>query len=354
MLPLQQAREITQSIREYLRATFAFGNEAVERAFYDFIEDPDHGMIKGPYVSLRTPFVSAALNAEIPLEIKPGFTPHLHQMEAFGRPTCRDGHEPMPTLLTTGTGSGKTEAFEFPLLDYCWQNRHRKGIKVIILYPMNALATDQAKRLASDIWNDERLKGEIRAGLFIGKGKQNMHLPQTMGQENIIEDRGTIVDTPPDILLTNFKMLDMGLMQSQYASLWQYNLADPTLLKFIVLDELHTYDGAQGTDVANLLRRLKLRLNMPDGHLCPVGTSATLGSRADAKEKLCRYASDIFGEKIETDAVIGEHRLSASQLFQEEPEDFMPTISAILKMIIREHEEYDIYRIPKEILAYKG
>lgn len=343
MLPLQQAREVTQSIREYIRATFAFGNEAVERAFYDFIEDPDHGMIKGPYVSLRTPFVSAALNAEIPLEIKPGFTPHLHQMEAFGRLTCRDGHEPMPTLLTTGTGSGKTEAFEFPLLDYCWKNRHRKGIKVIILYPMNALATDQAKRLASDIWNDERLKGEIRAGLFIGKGKQNMHLPQTMGQENIIEDRGTIVDTAPDILLTNFKMLDMGLMQSQYASLWQYNLADPTLLKFIVLDELHTYDGAQGTDVANLLRRLKLRLNMPDGHLCPVGTSATLGSRADAKEKLCRYASDIFGEKIEPDAVIGEHRLSASQLFQGEPEDFMPTISAIRKMRIREHEEYDTY-----------
>lgn len=343
MLPLQQAREVTQSIREYIRATFAFGNETVERAFYNFIEDPNHGMIKGPYVSLRTPFVSAPEDAKIPLEISPKFTPHMHQMEAFGRLTCRDGHAPEPILLTTGTGSGKTEAFEFPILDYCWQNRHRRGIKVIILYPMNALATDQAKRLAADIWNDDRLKGEIRAGLFIGKGKQNMHLPQTMGAENIIEDRDTIVDSAPDILLTNFKMLDMGLMQNQYARLWQYNLEDPELLKFIVLDELHTYDGAQGTDVANLLRRLKLRLNMPDGHLCPVGTSATLGSGEDAKEKLCRYASDIFGEKISPQSVIGEHRLSARQLFAGEPEDYMPTITAIRKMRIREQEDYNTY-----------
>lgn len=343
MLPLQQAREVTQSIREYIRATFAFCNETVERAFYDFIEDSNHGMIKGPYISLRTPFVSADPKAKIPLEIQPRFTPHLHQMEAFTRLTCRDGHQPEPTLLTTGTGSGKTEAFEFPILDYCWQNRHRRGIKVIILYPMNALATDQAKRLAADIWNDPRLKGEIRAGLFIGKGKQSMHLPQTMGPENIIEDRDTIVDAAPDILLTNFKMLDMGLMQNQYAPLWQYNLKDPTLLKFIVLDELHTYDGAQGTDVANLLRRLKLRLNMPEGHLCPVGTSATLGSGEDAKEKLCRYASDIFGEKISAESVIGEHRLTAEQLFEGEPEDYMPTISAIRKMRIREQEDYDTY-----------
>lgn len=343
MLPLQQAREVTQSIREYIRATFAFSNVNVEKAFYDFIEDSNHGMIKGPYISLRTPFVSADPNAQIPLEIQPRFTPYLHQMEAFERLTCRNGHYPLPTLLTTGTGSGKTEAFEFPILDYCWQNRHRKGIKVIILYPMNALATDQAKRLAADIWNDPRLKGEIRAGLFIGRGKRGMHLPQTMGPENIIEDRDTIIDAAPDILLTNFKMLDMGLMQNQYASLWKYNLEDPTLLKFIVLDELHTYDGAQGTDVANLLRRLKLRLNIPNGNLCPVGTSATLGNGKDAKDKLCGYALDIFGESIQTDAIIGEHRLSADQLFDGDPDDVMPTNSAIRKMRINEQEDYDTY-----------
>ena len=62
----------------------------------------------------------------------------------------------------------------------------------------------------------------------------------------------------------------------------------------MVLDELHTYDGAQGTDIANLIRRLKLNLNFPPGWLCPVGTSATIGNGEDNKEKLCTYASDVF------------------------------------------------------------
>ncbi|MDE6742182.1 MAG: DEAD/DEAH box helicase [Muribaculaceae bacterium] len=277
MLPLQQAKEVSQSIREYIRATFEFSNEKVERAFYDFIEHPSCGMIKGPYISLRSPFLSSDPNEEIPLEIKPSFTPYVHQMTAFKRLTVQEGHQPEATLLTTGTGSGKTEAFEYPILDYCYKNRHRKGIKVIILYPMNALAADQARRLANDIWKNEKLKGEITAGLFIGTGKDKRKLPQTMGEHNIIEERNTILDTVPDILLTNFKMLDMGLIRREFAELWRYNTQDPELLKFIVLDELHTYDGAQGTDVANLIRRLKLRLNIPKEYLCPIGTSATLG-----------------------------------------------------------------------------
>ena len=54
-------------------------------------------------------------------------------------------------------------------------------------------------------------------------------------------------------MLTNFKMLDYALMQSKYHNIWNFNLEDPSLLQFLVLDELHTYDGAQGTDVANLI-----------------------------------------------------------------------------------------------------
>ena len=343
MLPLQQAREVARSIQEYIHATFAFNNEAVEKAFYDFIEHPVNGMIKGPYISLKTPFVAADPSDVIPLEIKPGFTPHAHQMEAFKWLTTQDGNVPKPTLLTTGTGSGKTESFEFPVLDYCYKHRDQRGIKVIILYPMNALATDQAKRLAKDIWNDPRLKGNIRAGLFIGKGDAKAKLPDRMGEDNIIEDRNTIVKDPPDILLTNFKMLDLGIMQSKYANLWSFNVKNPELLKFIILDELHTYDGAQGTDVANLLRRLKMRLNIPNDYLCPVGTSATLGSGDDAKEKLCEYASAIFGERVTTDAIIEEQRQSDKDLFPDETQNHIPTISNIMKMSIGESEDYESY-----------
>ena len=315
MLPLQQAYEIKYSIIEYLKATFNFKEREVNEAFHRFVNDEHHGLFKGPYISLKLPFVVQSAGEDIPLEIKPTFPPYDHQIKVFRRLTTRNDHDPQSTLVTTGTSSGKTEAFLFPILDYCFIQRNHPGIKVIILYPMNALATDQAKRLAETIWGDERLKGKITAGLFIGEGKNKTKYPKDMGPDNIIENRDSIVDSPPDILLTNFKMLDYGLMRSNFHNLWTYNLEDPTLLKFLILDELHTYDGAQGTDVANLIRRLKLKLNIPKSHLCPVGTSATIGSGESAKQLLTEYAMTVFGEIFDEDAIISEKRLSVDEFF---------------------------------------
>src|SRR5574344_2244356 len=317
MLPLHQAYEVRQAVLEYIKATFRFKEAKVGDAFYRFIEDPKNGLFKGPYVSLKTPFVKADENEVIPLDIQPSFLPHLHQVQAFKRLTTHDGHKPEPTLLTTGTGSGKTECFLFPVLDYVYQmNRyeHRQGVKVIILYPMNALASDQAKRLGEAIWNDPRLKGKVTAGLFIGEGTDKKDFPTQMGEHNIIESRDAIVDTVPDILLTNFKMLDYGLMQQRYMPLWKGNIdASEPMLRFIVLDELHTYDGAQGTDVANLIRRLKLKLNLPKASLCPIGTSATIGNGEDSKARLCEYATNVFGEQFREECVIEEHRIPVEE-----------------------------------------
>ena len=257
MLPLQQAFEVKQSILEYIKATFSFKERETSDSFYGFIQDQEHGMFKGPYVSLKLPFKTNDESESIPLDIKPNFPPYKHQYESFKRLSSLNGHRPQPTLLTTGTGSGKTESFLYPVLDYCYQKRDQQGIKVIILYPMNALATDQAKRLAETIFQDSRLNGSVTAGLFIGEGKNKGKFPKKMGEVNIIEDREEIISNPPDILLTNFKMLDYGLMRHQFHNLWNYNFDNPELLQFLVLDELHTYDGAQGTDVANLIRRLK-------------------------------------------------------------------------------------------------
>lgn len=329
MLPLQLAYEVRTSILEYIHATYRFKDADVEKAFYDFIEDPQHGMIKGPYISLKTPFVSAKEMSPssggiggIPLEIKPSFPPYQHQLEAFNRLTTQDGHAPQNTLLTTGTGSGKTECFQFPVLDYCYRLRNFRGIKAIILYPMNALATDQAGRLAKAIYNDSRLNGQITVGLFIGRGKDAGDLSMVMDKDHVIEDPEKILDNPPDILLTNFKMLDYGLMRSRYQRLWNNNKGDKsTLLKFLVLDELHTYDGAQGTDVANLIRRLKLKLHLPTEHLCCVGTSATMGNGEGAKKALCQFASDVFGESFETDSIIEEHRLGVDEFLDRPIED---------------------------------
>ena len=319
MLPLQQAREVRDSIIEYIKATFKFKEKDVSDAFYRFIEDKEDGLFKGPYISLKTPFVSATEeeSKNIPLDVVPNFPPYKHQLQAFAQLSMKNGHTPVPTLLTTGTGSGKTECFLYPILDYCYNcNKYERqvGVKVIIMYPMNALASDQAKRLAETIWKDERLKGKVTAGLFVGEGTDPKDYPRDMGEDHIIENRDAILDTVPDILLTNFKMLDYGLMRQRFSTLWRGNINSETnTLRFIVLDELHTYDGAQGTDVANLIRRLKLKLNMSKGMLCPIGTSATIGNGPDSKKRLCEYASDVFGETFKEEHVIEEHRIPVDE-----------------------------------------
>lgn len=344
MLSLHQAIEIRESIFAYLKATFSFQDQRIGKAFDEFIHDPEAGLFKGPYLSLKLPFVKAdaTAKAQIPLDIYPDWDAYDHQINSWHRLSTHD-QAPKPTIITTGTGSGKTESFLYPVLDYCYQRKEDRGIKVIILYPMNALASDQAKRLAEAIYEDERLQGKITAGLFIGEGKNKGRFPKSMGSDHIIEDRESILASPPDILLTNFKMLDYGLMKANYHDLWTYNFRDTGLLRFLVLDELHTYDGAQGTDVANLIRRLKLKLDLPQGQLCPVGTSATIGSGEDAPLLLAEYAAKIFGETITPEAIITENRQQPEDFFgpDEELEKYLPRAQKLRESLLRKDEDFE-------------
>lgn len=343
MLSIQQAYEVKASIIEYLKATFSFKDQEVYDAFYRFIEDPVNGMFKGPYVSLKLPFKKGSEN-KAPFDFSIPFHPHAHQENAFIRLSTNDNHNPRPTLLTTGTGSGKTEAFLFPILDYCLKNSGNSGIKAIILYPMNALATDQAKRLAETINKNEKLNGKITAGLLIGEGKSKKKFSSFMTEDKIIEQRDIIVNSPPDILLTNFKMLDYALMRAQYHNLWKFNFENGELLKFLVLDELHTYDGAQGSDVANLIRRLKLKLNIPKGYICPVGTSATLGSGMNSRQLLVEYASKVFGEDFSIDSVIEEERIPEDEFLGAPPSlSNLPTQNLLESKKLENNDSYGDY-----------
>jgi DEAD/DEAH box helicase domain-containing protein len=167
-----------------------------------------------------------------------------------------------------------------------------------------------------------------------------------MEKDHIIENRDSILDSPPDILLTNFKMLDYALMRAKFHNLWSYNLEDPSLLQFLVLDELHTYDGAQGTDVANLIRRLKLKLNISKGQICAVGTSATIGSGEESKKLLCEYAEKVFGEEFKEEAIITENRLKVDDFFDAEEENlerFIPRQIGLLESRLQEDETYENY-----------
>ncbi|OHX65139.1 DEAD/DEAH box helicase [Flammeovirga pacifica] len=342
MLVFHQAEEVKTSIIEYLKATFNFSDRKLREAFLKLIEDKEEGLIKGPYISLRLPY-RKEFDAEIPLDIKPSFPPFKHQYESFCRLTTEEDNVPKPTVLTTGTGSGKTESFLFPLLDYCYKRRDTFGIKAIVMYPMNALATDQAQRFAEEIYKNPLTKGKIRVGLFIGTGGKKDNLPKEMSNVKVIEDRKTILTSPPDILLTNFKMLDFALMREDFASIWKPNFETPDLLRFIALDELHTYDGAQGSDVANLIRRLKLKLNLPQGQLCPVGTSATIGSGENSKQLLAEYATKIFGETFSEDSIVGEDRYNEEEFFgDKELKQGLPTAS-LKDTLLASDETYDTY-----------
>jgi DEAD/DEAH box helicase domain-containing protein len=314
MIPAIVADELRATLLDYLDTTFSFQDVAVAEALQRFLTDSKQGIFKGPYLRLQLPFRRAEANeAQKILDIAPQFVPYVHQITAFERLTGKDNHQPQHTLVTTGTGSGKTECFLYPVLDHCQRHAGRPGIKAIILYPMNALAGDQARRLATEIWNDPRLKGRVTAGLYVGgDGAERM-----MGAEHVITSREVLRRHPPDILLTNYKMLDFLMIRPEDGKLWKNT--GPDSVRYIVLDELHTYDGAQGSDVACLLRRLRAKLNLKPGTYCCIGTSATLaGDEATATGDLIDFASKLFGVRFSRDAVITEDRLDLGEYLTDE------------------------------------
>jgi ATP-dependent helicase YprA (DUF1998 family) len=138
-------------------------------------------------------------------------------------------------VLTTGTGSGKSPSYIVPIVDRILRRGSGDGIKAIVIYPMNALANSQA--------------GEARKFLSYGypDGQGPVTFPRYTGQKDDAERRD-IVANPPDILLTNFMMAELILTRVHEQGLVRAAQG----LQFLVLDELHTYRGRQGADVALL------------------------------------------------------------------------------------------------------
>lgn len=318
LLPSIQATKITQSISDYLKTTFALSDAAVAQTLESFLEDPDTGIFKGPFVRVRLPFRSADDGWRDHLGWYDGYVPYGHQARAFERLSSlnltAEKPRPQPTLITTGTGSGKTEAFLYPILDHVLraQARGQSGIKALILYPMNALANDQARRLADLIVEHPDLAG-VRAGIYTGESDADGRRQVT--RDGLIVNRQEMREHAPDILLTNYKMLDQLLLRAADHEMWKQSASS---LQYLVLDEFHTYDGAQGTDVAMLLRRLGLvlaryrgdeELDRPLGDITPVATSATLGEGRDPAA-MVDFARTVFGEELDESAVITETRLS--------------------------------------------
>lgn len=222
-------------------------------------------------------------------DVGQSLTLHRHQEDAVR--VARTGAS---YVLTTGTGSGKSLAYIIPIVDHVLRLRatldRTRRISAIVVYPMNALANSQL--------------GELQKFLEFGypDGGSPVTFQRYTGQESD-EAKMAIIANPPDILLTNYAMLELLLTRPQEKSL----IDSAHGLPFLVLDELHTYRGRQGADVALLVRRLRERVESPSMQC--VGTSATLagvGSLAEQQEQVAAMASRLFGVTVAPAHVIGE------------------------------------------------
>ncbi len=211
---------------------------------------------------------------------------YRHQVEAIEAGRSRE-----PYVLSTGTGSGKSLAYIVPIVDRILHQGPGQGIKAIVVYPMNALVNSQ----------EEELSKYINRGYPDGKGP--VRFKRYTGQESDGE-REDIIANPPDILLTNYVMLELILTRSIET---KGIVPKARGLQFLVLDELHTYRGRQGGDVSMLVRRLRSATESP-GMQC-IGTSATLASEGTLLEQrieIAAVASRLFGARVEPSRVIGE------------------------------------------------
>lgn len=213
-------------------------------------------------------------------------TLHQHQADAVNIANSRQSY-----VLTTGTGSGKSLAYILPIVDHVLRNGSGKGVQAIIVYPMNALANSQREELEKFLLNGY-------------DGRPPVTFQRYTGQEDA-ETRQEILKNPPDILLTNYVMLEYVLTRPDERSSL---ISAAKGLRFLVLDELHTYRGRQGADVAMLVRRLRDACEAQDTLQC-VGTSATMsseGTSEDQKNDVGRVASRIFGTSIPGKNVVME------------------------------------------------
>lgn len=210
---------------------------------------------------------------------------HRHQLEALQAAQTGDNY-----VLTTGTGSGKSLAYIIPIVDTVLRHGSGRGIQAVIVYPMNALANSQ----------------QIELEKFLCQGFPLHQPPVTFrrytGQESDAEKQDIIIN-PPDILLTNYVMLELLLTRPHERNI----VAAMRGLRFLVLDELHTYRGRQGADAALLVRRVREVSENP--RLQCVGTSATLaagGTFSEQQQTIAEVASRLFGAPVKPERVIGE------------------------------------------------
>ena len=343
--PSESSKNIADFYRRYLLTTFSTNNEKYNSQLKEALNQ-DKAIADGPYISMSDPFEKGQSLEKLAFEgivsekfrdftgFHPARSLYLHQEKAI-----RKTHEGSNLIVTTGTGSGKTESFLIPVFDELLREEEAgtlgAGVRTLIIYPMNALVNDQIRRIREIIATNT--KGtSITFGRFTGETEEKYDDAKKVYEENEttkllpneLISREQMRRTPPNILITNYAMLEYMLLRpgdniifsAQNAQKWKY----------IVFDEAHSYTGATGIEVATLMKRVKAMLGRND--LKYILTSATLGDEKSNTEIL-NFAESLCDAKFKADSIIRSKtvRTSATHELVDLGIDFYSQIAEMIR-----------------------
>jgi ATP-dependent helicase YprA (DUF1998 family) len=297
--PIALGRTLEGTIRRYMQASLPVSLKypRLREQITVALGEKDR-LVKGPFVEALSDFVKAAslkdlvtgnpalLHSDFERLPANEYERSLHQHQASALQAIIG--EQQNAIVATGTGSGKTECFLYPILDSLLKepDLSQPGVRALLIYPLNALANDQLyKRIVPLFVEKFRNKG-IKVGRYTGLTRRGVNRqnaesevlasdpffrdqpPHGLGWQSVPSNwlltRDEMLAQPPHILITNYAMLEHLLLFPKNAALFRHST-----LRFLVLDEVHTYSGSQATEVAFLLRKLRRRLNLsPESIRC--------------------------------------------------------------------------------------
>lgn len=333
--PIAYTEKVVSSFLKYQLTTYPLSDANLYQQMHALLsleQTRRSPLLNGPYISLSRSFRQGAGVQELVREgvLHPAMASLIPFESIYGHQerAIRAIHAGRTTLISTGTGSGKTECFIYPIISRCLQLRDEgtaAGILAVLIYPMNALAEDQLGRLR------DLLAGTgITFGMYVGKTPEEAgevagrRLPAGSSRESYrrelakaqAERRGTAVHpaeercsreeirTPgkqPRILLTNVKQLELLLTREADAPLFV-----GTRLEYLVLDEAHTFSGAIGAETACLIRRLRAYVGRGPSETACVATSATMVDPERGPEAGRQFAARFFGAAESAVELVGE------------------------------------------------
>ena len=345
--PIKTSEHIRETYLRYLNTTFGLKHLELAEQFRE-IAWQSEGLFRGPILEVAPKYKKGRclldlidegiLSPEF-LDYAPGLPKerveksldlnrelYVHQEQALRKIIGKNRN----VVIATGTGSGKTECFLFPIIDYLLKERVAgrlgPGIRALLVYPMNALANDQVTRLRHLLPPETgitfgRYTGQTPSGYSQGLEAFKQENAGVVPQSNEMFCRNQILGTnplkaewphedvapfvgPPHVLLTNFAMLEYLLMRPHDSVLFDGDAGNSW--RFLVLDEAHVYSGAKGTEIGYLVRRLKDRVcRSRSGRLLCIATSATIGANDDeSRETIASSFCNLFGERFETGDIV--------------------------------------------------